>query len=401
MWGPTYQKTDVESGSRPLYPMMLESPELRWSFIRKIYTIVSIQLLLTIAVASVVVTVHPISRFFTTTGAGLALYIVLIITPFIVLFPLYYYYQKHPVNYLLLGIFTVALASAVGLTCAYTSGKVILEAVILTAVVVVSLTLYTFWAARRGQDFNFLGPFLFGAIIVLMVFAFIQILFPLGRISVMIYGALASIIFCGYIVYDTDNLIKRYTYDEYIWAAVALYLDVINLFLSLLTLFRAADTLVVSHHSIAHFFKIPWIGIIVYVDIILVTLIVQYSLYCYRSKHPFNFVLLGIFTLCFGFALGILCSFVSGKVVIETAIATISVVIILTVYTFWAAKRGQDFGFLVPLLLSTLVVLIMFIFFQIFFPKGKVSQILYSGLYAIIFSAFIIYDTDTLIKRSS
>uniref|UniRef100_A0A6V7QYA8 Uncharacterized protein n=1 Tax=Ananas comosus var. bracteatus TaxID=296719 RepID=A0A6V7QYA8_ANACO len=52
---------------------------------------------------------------------------------------------------------------------------------------------------------------------------------------------LAALIFCGYIIYDTDNLIKRYTYDEYVWAAVALYLNIINLFLSLLTLFRASD----------------------------------------------------------------------------------------------------------------------------------------------------------------
>ncbi|KAL8530500.1 hypothetical protein ACS0TY_007510 [Phlomoides rotata] len=242
MWAQTFGKHDVEGGGRPLYPMMLENPQLRWSFIRKIYTIISIQLLLTIAVAAVVVSVHPISHFFATTGAGLALFIVLIITPFIVLCPLSYYYQKHPVNYFLLGIFTVSLAFVVGLTCAFTSGKVILESVILTAAVVVSLTLYTFWAAKRGHDFNFLGPFLFGAVMVLMLFALIQIVFPLGRISVMIYGCLASIIFCGYIVYDTDNLIKRYTYDEYIWASVALYLDVINLFLSLMTVFRAAES---------------------------------------------------------------------------------------------------------------------------------------------------------------
>lgn len=70
---------------------------------------------------------------------------------------------------------------------------------------------------------------------------FLQILFPLGKISVMIYGCLAAIIFCGYIIYDTDNLIKRHSYDEYIWAAVSLYLDVINLFLALLTVFRAAE----------------------------------------------------------------------------------------------------------------------------------------------------------------
>ncbi|KAJ7972754.1 Bi1-like protein [Quillaja saponaria] len=221
--------------------MMLESPELRWSFIRKVYYIIAIQLLATIAVGAVVVSVHPISTFFVTTSGGLALYIILIITPFITLCPLYYYYQKHPVNYLLLGIFTISLAFAIGLTCAFTSGKVILEAAILTAVVVLSLTFYTFWAARRGQDFNFLGPFLFGAVMVLMVFAMIQLFFPLGKLSVMIYGCLAAIIFCGYIVFDTDNLIKRYSYDEYIWAAVSLYLDIVNLFLSLLTVFRAAD----------------------------------------------------------------------------------------------------------------------------------------------------------------
>ncbi|KAL1550177.1 Protein LIFEGUARD 2 [Salvia divinorum] len=240
MWG--QDKYDVESGRQPLYPMMLESPELRWSFIRKIYSIVSIQLLLTIAVAAVVITVHPISNFFTTTTAGLVLYILLVITPFIVLCPLYSYYRSHPLNYILLALFTVSLAFAVGLSCSYTNGKVILEAFVLTAVVVVSLTLYTFWAAKRGYDFNFLGPFLFGAIIILMLFGIIQIFFPMGKISTMIYGGLGAIIFCGYIVYDTDNLIKRYGYDEYIWASIALYLDVINLFLSLLSVFRAADS---------------------------------------------------------------------------------------------------------------------------------------------------------------
>ncbi|KAJ4910312.1 Bax inhibitor-1 family protein [Raphanus sativus] len=268
-WNLPYRKGDLEAGggdsrSRPLYPTMHETPELRWGFIRKVYSIIAFQLLATVAVSATVVTVRPIFLFFATTGAGLALYIVIIITPFIgkqqqkniytyllirsdliyvspvlVLCPLYYYHQKHPVNYLLLVVFTSALAFVVGLTCAFTNGKVILESAILTTAVVLSLTVYTFWAAKRGYDFNFLGPFLFGALIVLVVFAMIQVFFPLGRTLVMIYGCLASVIFCGYIVYDTDNLIKRYTYDEYIWAAVSLYLDIINLFLSLLTIFRA------------------------------------------------------------------------------------------------------------------------------------------------------------------
>ncbi|XP_072999945.1 protein LIFEGUARD 2-like [Typha latifolia] len=245
MWfRPPYGKgPDVESGAnRPLYPVMLESPQIRWAFIRKVYSILTVQMLLSVAVASVVVFVRPVSHFFVHHSAGLGLYILIIFLPFLVLCPLYYYHQHYPVNLLLLGIFTVSISFAVGLTCAFTRGKVILESVILTALVVVSLTLYTFWAARRGYDFNFLGPFLFSALMILMVFVLVQLLFPLGRISLTIYGGLAALIFCGYIIYDTDNLIKRYSYDEYVWAAVTLYLDIINLFLSILTLFRASET---------------------------------------------------------------------------------------------------------------------------------------------------------------
>ncbi|XP_074283887.1 protein LIFEGUARD 2-like [Silene latifolia] len=240
MWS---RKDDVESGlSQQLYPAQSESPDLRWGFIRKVYSIVAIQLLATVAVGAFVVSSKPISHFFTETSGGYACYIILIITPLILLCPLSYYHQTHPVNFLLLGIFTIALAFSIGLSCAYTNGKTILEAVILTAAVVVSLTLYTFWAAKRGHDFNFLGPFLFCSLIVLLLFGIIQILFPLGKIGEMIYGCVGSIIFSGYIVYDTDNLIKRYTYDEYILAAISLYLDIINLFVSLLSLFRGANS---------------------------------------------------------------------------------------------------------------------------------------------------------------
>lgn len=66
----------------------------------------------------------------------------------------------------------------------FRTGKVILESVVLTAAVVISLTLYTFWAAKRGHDFSFLGPFLFGAVIVLMLFAIIQVC---GDFSTCIY----------------------------------------------------------------------------------------------------------------------------------------------------------------------------------------------------------------------
>ncbi|XP_052186380.1 protein LIFEGUARD 4-like [Diospyros lotus] len=240
MWQPG--KGDLETGnSNALYPGMVENAELRWAFIRKIYSIVAIQLLLTAMVAAVIVFVRPIAIFFAKTPAGFLLYIVILIIPFIVLCPLYHYHDRHPLNLFLLGLFTVTLSFGVGMSCAFTKGKIILEAAILTAVVVVSLTQYTFWAAKRGHDFSFLGPFLFAATILLMVFGLIQMLFPLGRTGVMIYALLGALIFSAYIVYDTDNIIKRFSYDEYIIASVSLYLDIINLFLNLLTILRELD----------------------------------------------------------------------------------------------------------------------------------------------------------------
>ena len=62
---------------------MLESPVLRWAFIRKIYSILTVQMVLTVAVGSLVVFVRPIAIFFSTTSPGLGLYIFLVILPFL------------------------------------------------------------------------------------------------------------------------------------------------------------------------------------------------------------------------------------------------------------------------------------------------------------------------------
>ena len=70
MWDAAYRKGDLEGGysaAQPLYPLMLDDPQLRWEFIRKIYSIVATQLLLTVVVALVVVSVDPIKAFFATT----------------------------------------------------------------------------------------------------------------------------------------------------------------------------------------------------------------------------------------------------------------------------------------------------------------------------------------------
>ncbi|CAM0905500.1 unnamed protein product [Alopecurus aequalis] len=218
---------------------MIESPQLRWAFIRKVYVIVSMQLLVTIAVASTVYLVPDIRRFFLVrTPASLAAFVLIIVAPIIVMIPMMCLRNRHPINLILLALFTICISFSVGLGCLSTKGGVIIEAASLTFVVVFSLTIYTFWAAKRGHDFNFLGPFLFAACLILMFYGLIQMLLPMGKVGTTVYGCISALVFSGFIIYDTDNLIKRHTYDEYVTAAIALYLDIINIFMAILTALR-------------------------------------------------------------------------------------------------------------------------------------------------------------------
>lgn len=141
---------DVEAGSNLLYPLMQENPQLRWGFIRKVYSIVTLQLLATIAVASVVSFVRPVAEFFAT-RAGLITYIVtMAVVPLIsksiftkwtfdpfsdtaslihsfpvvaVLILLSVYRNKHPLNFVLLGFFTLCFGFALGALSAFISGE--------------------------------------------------------------------------------------------------------------------------------------------------------------------------------------------------------------------------------------------------------------------------------------
>ena len=65
------------------------------------------------------------------------------------------------------------------------------------------------------------------------------------RYAIIAYGAAGALVFMVYIVYDTQLMIggkHKYSLDpeEYVFAALNLYLDIINLFLYLLSMIGAS-----------------------------------------------------------------------------------------------------------------------------------------------------------------
>jgi FtsH-binding integral membrane protein len=70
-----------------------------------------------------------------------------------------------------------------------------------------------------------MGPFLFGALIALMMTGFVGIFLPFSRTMDLIFAIGGCLIFSGYVVYDTYIINKRLSPDEYIMGAISLYLE--------------------------------------------------------------------------------------------------------------------------------------------------------------------------------
>ena len=75
---------------------------------------------------------------------------------------------------------------------------------------------------------------LFGGLWVIIIIGFVEIFFPYNKIFDLFIAIGTALLFCGFIIYDTFNIMKKLSPEEYITAAVDLYLDFINLFIAIL-----------------------------------------------------------------------------------------------------------------------------------------------------------------------
>lgn len=82
-------------------------------------------------------------------------------------------------------------------------------------------------------------PYLFTALWVLIIFGFMSAFFPHTSALELGYGIVSALIFSAYILVDTQLIMKHHHLDEEIAASISLYLDSINLFLSILRILNS------------------------------------------------------------------------------------------------------------------------------------------------------------------
>ncbi|GAA7250399.1 Bax inhibitor-1/YccA family protein [Helicobacter pylori] len=149
------------------------------------------------------------------------------------LFGLMFSKSKPGLNLFMLFAFTslsgVTLVPLLGMVIAKAGLGAVWQALGMTTIVFGLMSVY---ALKTKNDLANMGKMLFIALIVVLVCSLINLFLGSPMFQVVIAGA-STILFSLYIAYDTQNIVKG-MYDSPIDAAVDLYLDFLNVFISIL-----------------------------------------------------------------------------------------------------------------------------------------------------------------------
>ena len=204
------------------------SPSSRSVFIRQTYQLLAASLLA--GTAGAYIGLHVLKTFSW----------LFLILEFALLFGLIMSKKKPVLALFMLFGFTFVSGLTLGPTLNYYVGRgmgdVIAQAFLLTTAAFGGLSVFAMYSKR---DFSVWGKFLFIALIVVVVASLINI-FTQSSVLALVISSVGAILFSAYILYDTQMIIRG-GYDSPVLAAVALYLDILNLFISLLQILGAIN----------------------------------------------------------------------------------------------------------------------------------------------------------------
>ncbi|CAB3221515.1 unnamed protein product [Arctia plantaginis] len=205
---------------------------IRRGFIRKVYAILMCQLLVTFGFITLFVYHEPTGRFARSNPWLLWVALGVLIVCMIVMACCGEIRRQTPLNFIFLAIFTLAQSFLLGIVSSIHAPEAVMMAVGVTAAVSLALTLFAF---QTKWDFTVIGGGLVCAAVVLLILGIAAIFLRDNRIFMLIYGSVGALIFCMYLVYDTQLMMggkHKYSIspEEYIFAALNLYLDIINIF---------------------------------------------------------------------------------------------------------------------------------------------------------------------------
>jgi uncharacterized protein len=168
-----------------------------------------------------------------------ALFLPLAILELVMLISATFLRRRKAISYAFLYIFTfvsgITVYPIVAHYMAATGANTVLLAFATTTTVFTGIAIY---ASKTKRNFTFLGGFLMAALLALVAISIFSIFWPLSSTGMLAFSFIGVMVFSGYVLFDF-NRIKRYgvSAEDVPLIALSLYLNFINLFISILRIF--------------------------------------------------------------------------------------------------------------------------------------------------------------------
>lgn len=216
---------------------------IRRLFIRKVYTILLIQLTFTFSVVGVFTMVDSVKHFVQARPALYFLAYVTFLVLYIVLACCQSVRRNWPSNIIFLGLFTIAFSYFAGALASQYNTYSVLMCFGICASCCLVITAFSFNTKYDLTSFV-------GALVIIS-----WVLFLFGIISIFtissfpflhkVYSALAALMFMAFLAVDTQMLMSNKKYsmspEDHIFASLQLYMDIMYIFILLLGLFGSRE----------------------------------------------------------------------------------------------------------------------------------------------------------------
>lgn len=241
--GPGAGNFDVEAQQAANFAAGFAEQQVRSRFVGKVLSIVFLQLLCTVGMSVLFYYVQPLKLYVRQNAWPFYLSWALSFGMLIAMSCSETLRRKYPTNVLFLGAFTAVFSFQIAAVTSYFNTQAVMIAFIATTAVVLGCAFIAFFTKL---DMTKYGGWLAIAGLSFMVVAMIAAFWPWGGArnwTIIGISFAGCFLFALYLIYDLQLIMGGKTValgpDEYVFASLSIYLDVINIFLMILQLVAA------------------------------------------------------------------------------------------------------------------------------------------------------------------
>jgi len=221
--------------------LSFDDKSVRLGFIRKVFSILALQMLVTTGFIMWFLFHEPTKQFVQSSYPTYIAAYVMFLVLYIVLACCRTPARKYPINMILLALFTLSLSYMAAAISSFYDTKIVLVLFGSTCIISIGITLF---ACQTKFDFTKLSGVLFVCSIALFCFGlFAGIMVPYGHMQIVrvIYGSLGALLFMAFLAFDVQLVMggrkHEISPEDHVFASMMLYVDIIYIFLFLLQIF--------------------------------------------------------------------------------------------------------------------------------------------------------------------